>query len=94
MQFLVWLFNNFSGPIGGLVEKAILSGFMYAAGAGWIPADTVGTLATAAYTLLSGLFTAVTKSQTGKIIAINKDETNGVKVVSATANAQPVNAPL
>jgi hypothetical protein len=93
MQFLISLFNTFSGPIGGLIEKGILAGFMYAAGKGWIPADTVGTLATAAYTLFSGLFTAVTKSTTGKIVSINKDDSNGVKVVPAAAPSPAVNAP-
>lgn len=93
MQFLISLFNTFSGPIGGLIEKSILSCFMFAAGKGWIPADTVGTLATAAYTLFSGLFTAVTKSQTGKIVSVNKDATNGVKVVPANNPSPAVNAP-
>lgn len=93
MQFLISMFNTFSGPIGALVEKAILAAVMYAAGKGWIAGDVTG-IAASLYTAVSTLFTGVINSQTGKIVAINKDDSNGVKVVPATASAQPVNAPL
>lgn len=92
MEMLASLFNMFSGPIGGLIEKGILGGVMYASGKGLIPADMVGGIATAAYTLFSGLFTAVTKSTTGKALSINT-ETNGLKVVSASVSAPAVNSP-
>ncbi len=91
MQFLIQLFNAFSGPIGALVEKGILSAVMYAAGRGWIAGDLTGIAATL-YTAISSLFTGVINSQTGKIVSVNKDD-NGVKVVPLTNPSPAVNAP-
>lgn len=93
MKSLISIFNMFSGPIGALVEKAILAGVMYAAGKGWIAGDVTG-IAASIYTAVSTVFTGVINSQTGKIVAINQDGTNGVKVVPASASAQTVDAPL
>lgn len=92
MQMLISLFNAFSGPIGSLIEKGILSAVMYAAGRGWIAGDVTG-IAASIYTALSGVFTGVINSRTGKIIAVNKDETNGVKVVLNNNPSPAVNAP-
>lgn len=93
MQFLIQMFNAFSGPIGALAEKGILSAVMYAAGRGWIAGDVTG-IAASLYTALSGVFTGVINSRTGKIVAVNKDDSNGVKVVSVvTTSAPAVNAP-
>ena len=91
MQMLISLFTMFSGPIGALMEKGVLSAVMYAAGRGWIAGDITG-IAASIYTALSGVFTGVINSQTGKIVAVNKDD-NGVKVVSLNNPAQAVNAP-
>lgn len=93
MKSLISVFNMFSGPIGALVEKAILAAVMYAAGKGWIAGDVTG-IAASIYTAVSTVFTGVITSQTGKIVAINQDGTNGVKVVPASASAQTVDAPL
>lgn len=93
MQFLVSLFNTFSGPIGGLVEKGILAAVMWALGKGYIAGDAAG-IAASVYAAVSAVFTAVTKSTTGKIVSINTDQQNGVKVVPAGVQATPVNAPL
>lgn len=93
MQFLVSLFNTFSGPIGGLVEKGILAAVMWALGKGYIAGDAAGIAATL-YAAVSAVFTAVTKSTTGKIVSINTDQQNGVKVVPAGVTAAAVNAPL
>ena len=92
MQMLISLFTAFSGPIGTLIEKGILAAVMYAAGKGWIAGDLSGIAATL-YAAISSLFTGVINSQTGKIVAVNKDETNGVKVVPNTNPSPAVNAP-
>ena len=91
MQMLISLFTMFSGPIGTLIEKGVLAAVMYAAGKGWIAGDLTG-IAAALYAAISSLFTGVINSQTGKIVAVNKDD-NGVKVVSLNNPAQAVNAP-
>lgn len=92
MQFLISLFNNFAGPIGGLVEKGILAAVVWAIGKGYIAGDGA-VIAASIYGAVSAIFTAVTKSQTAKIVAINADATNGVKVVSESVSAPAVNAP-
>lgn len=92
MQFLISLFDTFSGPIGGLVEKGILAAVMWALGKGYLAGDAAG-IAASIYGAVSALFTAVTKSQTGKIQAINNDSGNGVKVVPVSAPGPTVNAP-
>ena len=91
MQMLISLFTAFSGPIGTLIEKGVLAAVMYAAGKGWIAGDLSGIAATL-YAAISSLFTGVINSQTGKIVAVNKDD-NGVKVVSLNNPAAAVNAP-
>ena len=91
MQMLISLFTAFSGPIGTLIEKGILAAVMYAAGKGWIAGDLSGIAATL-YAAISSLFTGVINSQTGKIVAVNKDD-NGVKVVSLNNPSPAVNAP-
>lgn len=93
MQFLVSLFNTFSGPMGALAEKGILAAVMYAAGKGWIAGDVTG-IAASLYTALSTLFTGIINSRTGKIGAVNDDKGNGVKVVPANAPSPAVNTPL
>lgn len=93
MQMLVSLFNTFSGPIGALAEKGILAGVMYAAGRGWIAGDVTGIAATL-YTAVSSVFTGIINSRTGKIVAINSDGSNGVKVVPETVPAASVDGPL
>lgn len=93
MQALVSLFNTFSGPIGALVEKGILAALMYAAGKGWIAGDVTGIAATI-YTAVSTLFTGIVNSRTGKIVAVNSDGTNGVKVVPESVPVAPVEGPL
>lgn len=90
---MLQMLNTMSGPLGGAAEKALLALFMYAAGKGWIPGDSVVPLATALYGLLSVSFTAAVQSQTAKIQDINST-TNGVKVVPASAPVMPVDGPL
>lgn len=92
MQMMISLFNTFSGPIGALVEKGILAAVMYAAGRGWIAGDVTGIAATL-YAAFSSVFTGVINSRTGKIVAVNADAGNGVKVVPMTNPSPPVNAP-
>lgn len=93
MQSIAKLLSNFSGPIGALIEKAILAAVMYAAGKGWIAGDVTGLAATL-YSAVSALYTSVINSRTGKIVAVNEDAGNGVKVVPVTNPAPPVNAPV
>jgi len=80
LKSLVSLLNTFSGPIGGLVEKGILSGVMYASGRGWIGGDVTG-LAASLYTALSATFTALTNTQSGKAGSIVETQGNGITVV-------------
>jgi hypothetical protein len=93
MQPLVLLFNTFSGPIGALVEKGILAAVMYAAGKGWIAGDVTGIAATL-YTAVSTVFTGIINSRTGKIVAVNSDTSNGVKVVPDSVPVRPVDGPI
>lgn len=92
MQFLISLFNTFSGPIFGLVEKGILAAVVWAVTKGYIVGDAA-VIAASIYGAVSAVFTAVTKSQTAKIVSVNTDASNGVKVVPATNPAPAVNAP-
>jgi hypothetical protein len=80
LKSVVSILNNFSGPIGGLVEKGILAGVMYAIGAGWIKGDAVG-IAASIYAAVSALFTAVVNTQTGKASSIVETQGNGITVV-------------
>lgn len=88
------ILNQFSGPLGGIAEKGFLAFFMYAAGKGWIPGDTVVPLATALYGFLSLGFTATVQSETAKIQSINENQGNGVKVVPETSPTHSVDQPL
>lgn len=80
LKSVVSLLNMFSGPIGTLAEKGILSGLMYAAGRGWIAGDISG-LAVSLYSVLSGTFTALTNTQAGKAGSIVETQGNGITVV-------------
>lgn len=80
LKSVVSLLNKFSGPIGGLVEKGILAGVMYASGKGWIAGDVTGLAATL-YTALSATFTALTTTQAGKAGSIVETQGNGITVV-------------
>lgn len=86
------LLNLFSGPLGGIVEKFILAGVTFAMGKGWLSGDA-GTIAGAIYTIFSGIYTGVTRSDTAKIQAINAGD-NGVKVVPVATPGTAVNVPL
>lgn len=86
--------NTVAGPKGGILEKGCLAVFMFAAGRGWIGSDTASELAAVAYALVSTGLTGVTQTDTGKILAINDNPENGVKVVPATAAAHSVDAPI
>lgn len=92
MESIAKLLSTFSGPIGTLVEKGILAGVMYAAGKGYISGDVTGLAATL-YAAVSATYTSIISSRTGKIVAVNADTGNGVKVVPVTNPAPPVNAP-
>lgn len=92
MQFLASLLSTFSGPIGSLIEKGILAAVMWAFGKGYISGDAAG-IAASIYAALSSLYTGIINSRTGKIVAVNTDSGNGVKVVPVAAPAAPVNAP-
>lgn len=80
LKSLVSILNMFSGPLGTLVEKAILGGVMYAIGAGWISGDAAGIAATI-YAAVSALFTAAINTQTGKAGSIVETQGNGITVV-------------
>ena len=80
LKSVVSVLNMFSGPIGGLAEKGILSGVMYAAGRGWIAGDVTG-IAASIYTALSATFTGLINTQTGKAGSIVDTQGNGITVV-------------
>lgn len=84
MGALLTILNMFSGPIGSLVEKAILSGVMYLFAAGKISGDAAG-VAAAIYGAFSAIYTAMTSTQGAKMKAINADTNNGAVVVDAVA---------
>lgn len=80
LKSIVSILNIFSGPIGGLVEKSILAGVMYASGAGWISGDVAG-IAASIYAAVSALFTGLINTQTGKAGSIVDTQGNGITVV-------------
>lgn len=80
MKAILSVLNTFSGPIGGLVEKGILAGVMYLFGLGKIQGDAVG-IAASIYAALSGVFTALVNTQTGKAVSIVETQGNGITVV-------------
>lgn len=76
--------NLISGPLAGLVEKAILSGVMYLLGRGYIQGDATG-IAAAIYTVFSAVYSGVTRTQAAKIDSVSNAD-NGVKVVPDTTS--------
>lgn len=96
---MLQLMNLFSGPLGGLIEKGILSGVMFGVGKGYIEPASAGGIAAAIYTIGSAAFTAITRTQTAKIQAVNSAD-NGVKVVNGNqargipAATAPIPAPV
>lgn len=97
MKAVLSLLNALAGPIGGLVEKGILAGVMYAVGAGWLKGDAAGLAATI-YAAVSAVFTAAVNSQTAKAQSIVETQGNGITVVTkseaSAAGIQSVTAPV
>ena len=97
MKAILALLNTFAGPIGGLVEKGILAGVMYAIGAKWITGDAAGIAATI-YATVSVLFQSVVNSQTAKAQSIVETQGNGITVVkkadAVDAGIPSVTAPV
>lgn len=98
LGFLVPLFSAFQGPIMGLLEKGILAGVVWLLTTGKLDVTQAPGIAAAAYTLVSGLITLVTKTQTAAIASVNNTKTNGVVVVPAaaarSAQIEPATAPI
>lgn len=94
LKSLLQTLNNLAGPKGGIIEKCCMAFFMFAAGKGWIGGDTATALSALAYGLISTALTGATQTETAKILAINDNDTNGVKVVKETAAAPSVDAPV
>mgnify|MGYP003385258153 CR=1 FL=1 len=84
MKSVLAILNTFSGPIGGLIEKGILAGVMYAVGAGWLHGDAAGIAATL-YAAVSVLFTSIVGTQTAKAQSIVETQGNGITVVPKEA---------
>lgn len=80
MKALLSILNTFAGPIGGLVEKGILAGVMWALGKGYIAGDAAG-IAASIYGAVSVLFTSVTGTQSAKAQSIVETQGNGITVV-------------
>ncbi len=80
MKSILAILNMFAGPIGGLLEKGILAGVMYAVGKGWLAGDAAGIAATI-YAALSAVFTSAVNSQTAKAQSIVETQGNGITVV-------------
>lgn len=97
MKAILSILNTFAGPIGGLVEKGILAGVMWALGRGYIAGDAAG-LAASIYGTVSALFTGFVSTQTAKAQAIVETQGNGITVVkkadAVTAGIPTVTAPL
>lgn len=96
MKAILTILNTFAGPIGGLIEKGILAGVMYAVGAGWLKGDAAGIAATL-YAAVSVLFQSAVNSQTAKAQSIVETQGNGITVVpkqaAAAAGIPSVTAP-
>jgi len=84
MKAILTILNTFAGPIGGLIEKGILAGVMYAVGAGWLKGDAAGIAATL-YAAVSVLFQSAVNSQTAKAQSIVETAGNGITVVPKQA---------
>lgn len=96
MNAILSILNTFSGPIGSLVEKGILAGVMYLFGLGKIQGDAVG-IAASIYAVVSGIFTALVNTQSGKAVSIVETKGNGITVVpvvdARAAGVETVTAP-
>lgn len=84
MNTALSLLNALAGPIGGLAEKGILAGCMWALGKGYIAGDAAGLAATL-YAAVSATFTAVVNTQKAKAQAIVETQGNGITVVPKAA---------
>ena len=86
---------QFSGPIAGLINKGVSMGVVALCSSGVIdPTKFSPESVTAAIVfLLSVAWSALTRTQAGKIQAINASD-NGVKVVPAASNAPKVDGPI
>ena len=97
MLSMLKLLNLFSGPIGSLVEKAILAGVTYLFASGNISGDAAA-VAASLYAAFSAIFSALNGTQTSKIAAINDTASNGVVVVQAAAarrsSISPADGPM
>ena len=86
---------KFSGPLEGLVNKGVSMGVTALFASGIIdPTKFSPESVTASVVLLiSILWSVVTRTQAGKIQAINASD-NGVKVVPAASQAPKVDGPI
>jgi hypothetical protein len=84
MKAILSILNTFAGPIGGLVEKGILAGVMWALGKGYIAGDAAG-LAASIYAAVSAVFTATVGTQSAKAQSIVETQGNGITVVPKVA---------
>jgi putative aminopeptidase FrvX len=82
-----------SDQVGGIVRSILAVAAGWAVGKGYIDNATAASMSAAGVTLIISVWSVYTHSQTNMIQSVNAAE-NGVKVVAATAQAEPVNAPL
>ena len=91
------ILGYFAQPVGALINKGLAAGSAaligYGLKAGW-PMGSIEPLIAMGVLAISTALSGWASTQGIKIDVINKDETNGVKVVPATSPSPAVNAPI
>ena len=91
------ILGYFAQPLGALINKGLAAGSAaligYGVAKGWPMAGIEPLIATAVLAISTAI-SGWASTQGIKIDVINKDETNGVKVVSVNSPSEAVNAPI
>ena len=91
------ILGYFAQPLGALINKGLAAGsaaiIAWGVAKGW-PMAGFEQLLAAAVLAISTAISGWASTQGIKIDVINKDETNGIKVVSANSPSEAVSAPV
>jgi hypothetical protein len=91
------LIGYFAQPVGALINKGLAAGsgaiIAWGVAKGW-PMGSLEPLIAMAVLAISTAISGFAATQGIQIPVINKDETNGVKVVAANSPSDAVNAPV
>jgi hypothetical protein len=87
----------FAQPLGSLINKGLAAGsagiIAWGAAKGW-PMSGIEPILAMTVLAISTAISGFAARQGIKIDVINKDETNGIKVVAATSPSEAVSAPV